>query len=65
MLTQQLRELGEADLVHREIFAAVPPKVEYALTERGESLRPVLEALAAWGRAADGNPSTSPQVRPG
>lgn len=36
-------------LVHREVFAEVPPRVEYSLTELGQSLKPVLDALQAWG----------------
>lgn len=49
MLTNQLRELEEDQLVHREIYAQVPPKVEYSLTERGRGLSPILQALRAWG----------------
>ncbi|MEM7636695.1 MAG: helix-turn-helix domain-containing protein [Pseudomonadota bacterium] len=49
-LTKQLRELESDGLVHREVFAVVPPKVEYRLTEKGQKLRPVLEALQVWGR---------------
>ena len=49
MLTQQLRELEESGLVHREMFPVIPPKVEYSLTEFGRSIRPVLEAMYAWG----------------
>ncbi|MEO9873432.1 MAG: helix-turn-helix domain-containing protein [Anderseniella sp.] len=49
-LTKQLRELESDGLVHREVFAVVPPKVEYRLTEKGRRLKPVLEALHAWGR---------------
>ena len=44
MLTQQLRELEEQGLVHREVFPVIPPKVEYSLTELGRSLIPVLVA---------------------
>jgi len=50
MLTQQLRQMEEEGLVHREVFAQVPPKVIYALTERGHSLRPVLRSLYEWSR---------------
>jgi DNA-binding HxlR family transcriptional regulator len=50
MLTQQLRELETDNIVHREVFHQVPPKVEYSLTEFGESLRPVMDALCAWGK---------------
>lgn len=49
MLTKQLRELEADGLVHREIFAVVPPRVEYSLTERGASLRPIILALRDWG----------------
>ncbi|SOD96489.1 winged helix-turn-helix transcriptional regulator [Caenispirillum bisanense] len=51
MLTTQLRELEEDGLVARRVYAEVPPKVEYSLTPRGESLRPVVAALKAWGDA--------------
>ena len=49
MLTQQLRELEASDLVHREVFAVVPPKVEYSLTDLGKSLMPLLLAMRDWG----------------
>lgn len=49
MLTQQLRELERDGLVKRTVYAVIPPKVEYELTELGESLRPVLESMYAWG----------------
>ena len=49
MLTQQLRELEESKLIHREVFAVIPPKVEYSLTELGKSLLPVLAAMRDWG----------------
>jgi DNA-binding HxlR family transcriptional regulator len=48
MLTQKLRGLEERGLVERTVFPVVPPHVEYALTELGESLRPVLAALCTW-----------------
>ena len=49
MLTQQLREMEAQNLIHREVFPVVPPKVEYSLTERGRSLMPVLIAMREWG----------------
>jgi DNA-binding HxlR family transcriptional regulator len=50
MLTNQLRELEEDGLVHREVYPVVPPKVEYSLTEQGKSLMPILEMLEEWGK---------------
>ena len=49
MLTQQLRELEADGIVHRQVYAQVPPKVEYSLTEKGKSLKPVLDAMHDWG----------------
>lgn len=49
MLTQQLRVLEENGLVNRHIYAQVPPKVEYSLTEAGKSLIPILISLNQWG----------------
>lgn len=49
MLTQQLRELEAEKLINRKVFAVVPPKVEYSLTEMGRSLMPVLTAMRDWG----------------
>ena len=49
MLTQQLRELESKQLVHREVFPIVPPKVEYSLTDLGKSLMPILIAMRDWG----------------
>ncbi len=49
VLTTNLRSMEDYGLVHREIFAEVPPRVEYSLTETGRSLRPVLDAMQAWG----------------
>ncbi|MCT4594404.1 MAG: helix-turn-helix transcriptional regulator [Anaeromicrobium sp.] len=48
-LTNQLRELEEDGLVHREIYPEVPPKVEYSLTKKGKTLIPILEAMCEWG----------------
>ena len=49
MLTQQLRELEHDGLIVRTVYAEVPPRVEYRLSPLGESLRPILDAVAAWG----------------
>jgi DNA-binding HxlR family transcriptional regulator len=49
MLTMQLRELEQAGVLHREVYAQVPPKVEYSLTELGRSLEPLLLQMAEWG----------------
>ncbi len=51
MLTQQLRELERDGLVYREVYAQVPPKVEYSLTETGRSLQPVIDEIGNWGKA--------------
>ncbi len=48
-LTKQLRELEAHGIVHREVYAVVPPRVEYSLTEKGAKLRDAIEALRAWG----------------
>ena len=49
MLTQQLRELESQDLIHREVYPVIPPKVEYSLTPQGRSLMPILVAMRDWG----------------
>lgn len=49
MLSQQLKELEKDKLVIRKIYAEMPPRVEYSLTRRGQSLLPVLEDLYKWG----------------
>ena len=50
MLTQHLREMEHDGLVHREVHAEVPPRVEYSLTEDGRALNEALEPLGLWGR---------------
>lgn len=49
VLTAQLRDMEENGLVSRKVYAEVPPRVEYTLTELGYSLKPVLDALWNWG----------------
>ncbi len=49
VLTQQLRELESQELIHREVYPDVPPKVEYSLTDTGRSLLPVIKAMRDWG----------------
>ncbi|MCB0166222.1 MAG: helix-turn-helix transcriptional regulator [Anaerolineae bacterium] len=51
MLTQQLRDLERDGLVNRTVYPEVPPKVEYALSEFGETLKPILDMIAQWGTA--------------
>jgi len=51
VLTSNLRAMEESGIVHREVFAEVPPRVEYSLTELGETLQPVLDAMWAWGES--------------
>lgn len=49
VLTAQLRAMEENGLLTRTVYAQVPPKVEYTLTELGKSLRPILDAMLNWG----------------
>ena len=49
VLTAQLRDREESGLVHREVYAEVPPRVEYSLTPLGKSLKPILDSLWNWG----------------
>ena len=49
VLTSQLRQMEESGLLVRTVFPEVPPRVEYTLTELGQSLRPVLDAMWNWG----------------
>ena len=49
VLTAQLRDMEQSGLVHRQVFAEVPPRVEYSLTDLGQSLKPILDAMQVWG----------------
>ena len=49
VLTAQLRDMESSGLVSRRVYAEVPPRVEYSLTELGLSLRPILDAMREWG----------------
>lgn len=49
MLTKQLRELEAQDIIDRTVYAEVPPRVEYRITEYGKTLRPILDAMHKWG----------------
>ena len=49
VVTAQLRDMEENGLVHREVYAEVPPRVEYSLTELGRSLKPILDSMWSWG----------------
>ncbi|XGV94709.1 MAG: winged helix-turn-helix transcriptional regulator [Leptolyngbya sp. BL-A-14] len=52
VLTQQLRELERDRLIHRQPYREAPPRVEYSLTPRGETLRPITEMMYEWGKTA-------------
>ncbi|MEE0733680.1 MAG: helix-turn-helix domain-containing protein [Acutalibacteraceae bacterium] len=49
VLTAQLRDMEESGLISRKVYAEVPPRVEYTLTELGQSLKPILDAMQTWG----------------
>lgn len=49
MLTKQLRDLESEDIIHREVYPEVPPKVEYSITEYGIELKPIMVSMHEWG----------------
>ena len=49
VLAAQLRDMEKSGLVHREVYAEVPPRVEYSLTEKGTDLLPIFYAISQWG----------------
>jgi DNA-binding HxlR family transcriptional regulator len=49
ILAQHLRELERDGIVHRKVYAEVPPKVEYSLTASGKALKPIIDAMHEWG----------------
>ena len=49
VLTAQLRDMEAKGLVHRQVYAEVPPRVEYSLTDLGRSLKPILDTMWTWG----------------
>uniref|UniRef100_UPI00403F0762 winged helix-turn-helix transcriptional regulator n=1 Tax=Oceanobacillus sp. FSL W7-1293 TaxID=2921699 RepID=UPI00403F0762 len=51
VLTENLRKMEEDGIVDRKNYAVVPPKVEYSLSELGDSLRPIIDSMSAWGTA--------------
>ena len=55
VLTQQLRELERDGLISRTVYPVVPPKTEYAITDYGLTLKPILEAMHLWGRTYMGD----------
>ena len=69
MITLQLRELEADDVLSRHVYAEVPPRVEYELTEFGRSLEPILDQMQSWGKAfkarrlaEDGVPDSTDRV---
>lgn len=64
MLTLQLRELEADGFLQRKVFAEVPPRVEYTLTQEGASLGPLVTAMGAWGKAYARRSATTALHRP-
>ena len=57
VLTAQLRDMEASGLVHRQVYAEVPPRVEYSLTVLGKSLKPILDAMWNWGQNYQAQPA--------
>lgn len=51
VLTNNLRQMEASGLVNRKVYAEVPPRVEYSLTETGWSLKPILDSMVVWGNS--------------
>lgn len=51
VLTNNLRQMAASGLVNRKVYAEVPPRVEYSLTETGWSLKPILDSMVVWGNS--------------
>ena len=51
VLTDSLRSMESDGIITRTVYPEVPPRVEYALSELGESMRPIIQAMEAWGKA--------------
>jgi DNA-binding HxlR family transcriptional regulator len=65
MLTRQLRELERDGVIQRRVYAEVPPRVEYSLTEFGSTLKPILMAMNDWGERYHGrHPATKGRSSP-
>lgn len=64
VLAAQLRDMEKSGLVHREVYAEVPPRVEYTLTELGYSLKPILDAMWTWGEAYKSSRGAAPAQPP-
>ena len=58
VLTAQLREMEQSGLLRRTVYAEVPPRVEYTLTDLGRSLKPILDAMQHWGETYQANNRT-------
>lgn len=63
MLTQQLRELEDDGIIRRKIYAEIPPRVEYTLTDFGLTLAPIMLAMAEWGKQYRLNNTTNKQLK--